>query len=310
MLAGSMNLSGPFTPKQHRLIRIHLALIPVYGWLLVVWTVYAVDVSVPGQLDRSGHIKGHDFAHFYVLGEIANDQTPGDLYSFEAQARRMDDLVPHYTNRFLPIHAPQVAVFFAPLARAPYERAVTLWLLLSAAIYAACCYAMWKSLPSLLTHGWIVALLAAAYPAFYALITFGQTSAFALLWFTLAFFALKHERPWLAGFALGSLAYKPTLVLVLPFAFLYARQYKVVIAACIAALLQFGVAWAYFGSDAVMGYVNNFRAAAEFTSLLEARPELMHSLKSFFSLLLPWPALAFAAYVATAFAFGALAVRT
>jgi hypothetical protein len=305
-----MNLSLPLTPQQHRLIRTHLALIPVYGWLVFVWTAYAIDISPTGRLDRSGHIKGHDFAHFYVLGEIARERATDDLYSFTAQAARMDRLVPNYQNRFLPIHAPQVALFFAPLAGLPYEKALVFWLTLSAITYAVSGWALWRALPNLRRFGWIVALLAVASPAFYALVTFGQTSAFALLWFTLGFLALRRGRPWLAGLALGTLFYKPTLVLVLPFAFLYARQFQVLLGAIVSALIQVTVVLAYFGKAAVIGYVHNFREAVASGTLLEARPELMHSLKAFFSILLPWPALALLCYAIAALIVFALAVRT
>jgi len=302
-------MSHSITPRQHRLIRMHLALIPVYAWLLFAWATYAVDISTTGRLDRSGHNKGHDFAHFYVLGEIARDRATDDLYSFEAQARRLDRVLPQFELRFLPVHSPQVAVFFAPLAGIAYERAVAIWLFISAGIYAGCCYALWAALPNLRTRGWLVALLAVAFPAFYSLIAAGQTSAFALLWITLGFIALKHKRPWLAGLALGSLIYKPTLVLVLPLAFIYARDYRVLAGASTAAVLQVAGTWLYFGHAAISGYVHNFRTVAEHLPRLEARPELMHSLKSFFSILLPWPIVANTLYVASALVVATIAVR-
>lgn len=305
-----MNLSRPLTPQQNRLIRIHLALIPVYGWLLLVWPAYALDLSAAGRLDRSGHIKGHDFAHFYVLGEIANEHATGDLYSFAAQAARIDRLVPNYEGRFLPIHSPQVALFFAPFARIPYEWALALWIALSVATYAVSCWVIWRSLPNLRRFGWIVVLLAAGFPAFYALVSFGQTSGFALLWFTLGFLALRGGRPWLAGLALGALFYKPTLGLVLPFAFLYARQFQVLLGALTGAVVQIAAVLAYFGKAAVIGYVDNFREAINSAPLLEARPELMHSLKPLFSNLLPSPTLALLCYAVAAVMVAVLAIRT
>ncbi len=45
----------------------------IHGLLLAVclWTVYAVDMSTPGLLDRNGLVKGTDFLHFYTLGTLA-----------------------------------------------------------------------------------------------------------------------------------------------------------------------------------------------------------------------------------------------
>ena len=60
MNADRMSQESWLTAKR---IRIH-------GLLLAVclWTVYAVDMSAPGLLDRNGLVKGTDFLHFYTLG--------------------------------------------------------------------------------------------------------------------------------------------------------------------------------------------------------------------------------------------------
>ena len=99
-------LTQPLSPESARRIRLHLLLLPVYGWILVVWTAYVIDISPAGHLNRSGHVKGHDFVHFYVLGQIADEGVAADLYDFDAQAARTDRLVPstpidssHFTAR-------------------------------------------------------------------------------------------------------------------------------------------------------------------------------------------------------------------
>ena len=249
MLPGSMKLTASPTPAQARRIRIHLALIPVYGWLLLVWTAYAIDLSPAGRLDRSGHIKGHDFAHFYVLGEIANDHAPADLYSFAAQARRMDRLVPEYENRFAPIHGPQMSLLFAPFARLPYVVALTVWLALAAVGYAVCCFFLWSHAPNLRPCRWVAVVLAAGYPPFYLLLAFGQSSTIALACVTAAYFALRARQPLLAGLALGSLFYKPSFGLALPFILLYGREWRMLLGAGVAVLLQLGAATAYYGAS-------------------------------------------------------------
>jgi hypothetical protein len=302
-------LNRPLSGDEQRVIRRHLLLIPVYAWIIVAWTAYAIDLSPRGHLDRSGHVKGHDFLHFYVQGEMARDRAATELYSFEAHAARADALVPEYPDRFLPVHPPQVALFFSPLAALPYGPALTVWLVVSAAVYLICCRALYRALPALHSYRGTITLLAVGFPAFYSLIAFGQTSAFALAWFTLTYFALRHHRPWLAGLALGALAYKPSLLVVIPFAWLAAGEYRMVAAAIGAAVVEFAAAYVYFGASAISGYVANFRSLAEHGSLLEARPELMHSLRSFFALLVPWPALAWIAYGLASGAVVWLAVR-
>ena len=99
-------LTEPLPPSVARRVQFHLALLPVYVWLIFAWTAYAVDISPAGRLDRSGHVKGHDFAHFYVLGQITVKGVPGDLYDFDTQAKRTDRLVPEYQDRFVPVYGP------------------------------------------------------------------------------------------------------------------------------------------------------------------------------------------------------------
>jgi alpha-1,2-mannosyltransferase len=294
-----MTPARPLSPRVARLIRIHLALIPVYGWLLLVWTTYAIDIGVPGRLDRSGHIKGHDFAHFYVLGQIANDHAADELYSFSAQAKRMDALVPHYENRFAPIHGPQMAVFFAPLARLSYERAVTIWLLLTAVGYAVCWWALWSASPRLRPYGWLAVILAAGYPAFYLLIAFGQNSVFAIGCVTAAYLALKAGRPWIAGFALGMLVYKPVFGFALPFVLLYGREWRMIGGAVLGVIVQLGVGAAYFGMAAMKEYFTSLRDVGSISGVLEPIPFQMQSLRSFFSVIVPSSNAAFAMYLVT-----------
>src|SRR5947207_3067522 len=93
-------LTQPIPPEQRRRIERQLALFPIYAWLLFVWASYAVDMSPAGRRDRSGHIKGHDFAHFYVLGEIAAERRPAALYDFADQSFRIDRLLPGYQGRY------------------------------------------------------------------------------------------------------------------------------------------------------------------------------------------------------------------
>jgi hypothetical protein len=304
-----MTQPGALTPAQHAWIRIHLALIPVYGWLLVVWTAYAIDISPAGRLDRSGHIKGHDFAHFYVLGQIANDRASAELYDFAAQAARMDRLVPDYENRFAPIHGPQLALFFAPLARLPYEVALAVWIAVTCAGYALCCALLWRAVPALQPYRWLAVVLAAGYPAFYLLIAFGQSSILALGCVTGAYFALRAKRPWLAGFALGSLIYKPSFGVVLPFVLLYGREWRMVAGAAFAACVQLGAAAAYFGAGILRPYVNALTHVGRIANVLEPIPYQMQSLRSFFSVLIPWPSVAWAGYLLASAAIIVLAAR-
>ena len=160
-----------------------------------LWSVYAFNIATPGLLDRNGLVKGTDFVHFYVLGSLALEHRGSALYNTLLQSEIAQSLVPSSQPLyFVALYGPQVSVFFAPLAHLPYGWALLIWSIINASIYALCCFVLWRACPNLRGHEATVAILAFAYPAFFHLIAWGQTSAPALLFFTLAYVALRSDR--------------------------------------------------------------------------------------------------------------------
>jgi len=286
--------------------------IRIHGLLLAVclWTIYAVDISTPGLIDRNGLVKGTDFLHFYTLGNLALHGRGDLLYDMRAQAELTHQFVSRAPDSvYVALYGPQMSLFFAPFARLPYGWALTAWLALNLLIYAFCCYAVWKKCPSLHAHRWTVVILAVAFPGLFHLFAWGQTSGLALLCFTLAFLALENDRPLLAGLAIGSLIFKPQLGLAAAVVFLFARQWKVVAGAVMAAALQLSVAWLHYGSEIMRNYWHALTHVKEVLPLLEPRLYQTHSLRSFWSLLLPWPRAAFTLYAVSTLAVLLFAIR-
>src|SRR5947207_593281 len=206
----------------------------IHGLLLAVclWTTYAVYISTPGLRDRYGLVKGTDFLHFYTLGGLALRGRGDLLYDMRAQAIVIRERVPQAGGDvYLPLYGPQVSLLFAPLARLPYGWALTAWLSFNVVIYALCCYAIWKRCANLQSYGWAVLILAVAFPGFFHLILWGQTSGLALLCFTLGFLAVNSERYFLAGLAIGSLIFKPQLALAAAAIFLFSVEWRTVLGA-------------------------------------------------------------------------------
>ena len=278
---------------------------------LCLWAVYAWNMSVPGLRDRNGLIKGADFLHFYTLGTLALRARGDLLYNIRGQAAVMEKLLPRTAGTFfVPLYGPQVSLLFAPLARLTYGVALPIWLLLNAAIYALCCSAVWrKTCPNLRRHGGTVLILALAFPGFFHLIAWGQTSGLALLLFTLAYFALRADRPFLAGLAIGSLIFKPQLGLAAAIVFVLAMNWKLVLGAVSAAAAQLTMGWAHYGAQVMRDYEHALLHVHDVLGWLEPRPYQMHSLRAFWSLLLPWEGVAFALYLASALAVLILTVR-
>jgi len=335
---------------------------------IALWLGYAATIATPGPRDRFGHLKGADFLHAYVLGTLALEHRGNALYNARAQRELGEQRVPASAgDYFLPVYAPQYSLIWAPLALLPYPSAAAIWIALSAAIYAAWCYAVWQTCPNLHAQGSTVALAAAAFPGFFALLTFGQNSALALAAFTATYFALRARRDLMAGLCLGLLAYKPQLALVPACVFATACLWprkpasdpfqnddpvlkghgfsraakraekeaalaaegapvdgrtvdesefattrgsasKVVAGALLSVLAQFAAAWAWYGPGPLSSYARVLTHISAAASILEPRPYLMHSLRAFWNLLLPWPTAAFALYILTAAAALALAI--
>jgi alpha-1,2-mannosyltransferase len=286
--------------------------IRIHGLLLALslWTIYAVDMSTPGLLDRNGLVKGTDFLHFYTLGRLALQGRGDLLYNMRAQAEMAREFVANAPDSlYVPLYGPQVSLFFAPFARLPYGYALTAWLAANALIYAFCCYAVWKTCPGLQTYRWTVLILAIAFPGFFHLLAWGQTAGLALLCFTLAYLALRRKHALLAGLAIGSLIFKPQLGLAAAVVFVCAREWKVVAGAVMTASIQLAAAWTHYGSAVMNTYLHALRHLEEVLPLLEPRLYQTHSLRSFWSLLLPWPRVAFGLYVVSAVAILVLTVR-
>lgn len=276
---------------------------------LCLWSIYVWNIATPGLHDRSGNLKGTDFLHLYTLGSIAVAHRGADLYDIDAQAALAAERVPEAAGiRYLPLYPPQVSIFFAPLAHLPYQWALIVWWVSSASIYVGCCYAFWHACPHLHEHLGTVIVLAVAYPGFFHLIAWGQTSAPALACFTLAFFLLRDKREFTAGLVLGCLIFKPQLGLAAAIVFASIGAWKTVLGALLSAVAQLSVGVLYYGIEPLRQWVRTLRALPGLLPLLEPKLYQTHSLRTFWSMLLPWPEFSFAIYVLSAAAMLGLTV--
>jgi alpha-1,2-mannosyltransferase len=278
---------------------------------LCLWSVYIWNMATPGLIDRAGNFKGTDFLHFYTLGSLALAHCGADLYDMQAQSELAAQRVPAAAGiRYLPLYPPQVSIFFAPFARMSYSCALVLWLSISTLIYGVCCYAIWRACPNLRNYKLTVLVLAVAFPAFWHLIAWGQTSALALACFTLAFFALRAQRGFLAGLALGCLVFKPQLALAAGIVFLITLRWRVITGAIFSAAAQFGVAWLYYGIVPLRQWIRMLLDAPRLLPLLEPRIYQTHSLRTFWTMLIPWPPASLALYIISAIFILSVAVAS
>ena len=268
---------------------------------VTIWAFYVWTIATPTLRDRNGNIKGTDFLHFYTLGSLAIARQGGDLYNMRAQADVAAQRVPDAAGiRYLPLYPPQVSLVFAPLAHLSYGRALALWWLCTALIYGACCYWIWRVCPNLREFGGTVALVAMAFPAFFHLIAWGQTSALALACFTAGFLLLRDQREFAAGLALGCLIFKPQLGLPAAVVFIVSGRWRLAAGAALSAAAQIAAAIAYYGVDPFRSWLRMLRAVPGLLGSFEPRPYQTHCLRTFWSMLVPWNGVALGLYVVSA----------
>jgi hypothetical protein len=278
---------------------------------LCLWSVYFWNMATPCLFDRAGNFKGTDFLHFYTLGSLALAHRGVDLYNMQAQSELAAQRIPAAAGiHYLPLYPPQVSIFFAPFARVSYPRALILWLTTTTLIYGLCCYAIWRVCPNLRDQKFTVLILVLALPAFWHLIAWGQTSALALACFTLAFFSLRAQREFMAGLALGCLVFKPQLALAATLIFLITIRWRVIAGALLSAAAQLTAAWLYYGLDPLREWIRMLLDTPRLLPLLEPRPYQTHSLRTFWTILIPWPPASLALYVISAIFVLAVAVVT
>ena len=276
---------------------------------LCLWSVYCWNIATPGLLDRARNIKGTDFLHFYTLGTLALAHRGADLYNMQAQSSLLAQRVPEAAAiMYLPLYPPQVSLFFAPFGLVPYTTALVLWLSFSSLIYAACCYAVWRTCPNLRSHGFTVLILALAFPAFWHLIAWGQTSALALACFTATYFALRAKQEFVAGLLLGCLIFKPQLAIAAAIVFLVTFHWKIIGGALLSAGSQLFAACLYYGAAPLRDWMRTLLNLPHLLPLLEPRLYQTHSLRTFWTLLIPWPAASLALYLISAFVVSVLTI--
>jgi hypothetical protein len=268
---------------------------------LCLWSVYFWNIATPGLRDRGQNLKGTDLVHLYTLGSVALQHRGADLYNMDAQAELTAQRVPAANGiRYIPLYPPQVSMFLSPLARLSYSWALIVWCALSTLLYAVCCYAFSRACSGLHGAEWTVVILAAAFPGFFHLIAWGQTSAIALACFTLMFFLLRGEREFLAGLVLGCLMFKPQLGLAAAVVFIARGRWKVVFGAAASAAAQFAAAWMYYGFGPLKEWFLTMNHVSVAMPVLEPRPYQTHSLRTFWSMLIPSSGVSLALYIITA----------
>ena len=303
-----------------RRIRAHATILVV-----CLWGVCAIDFLVPGAFDRAGNIKFQDFLSFYISGQLIGQGRSADLYNQPARDAEMltvvrthvatdpfvrpDDAKPvSRESAFSPavptsvrlpnLYGPQFSLLFVPLARFRFLVAAQVWVAFSLIGFFACIHLVLRSCPSLLQYARTVMLCAAAFPPLFHFFVRGQNSVLVLVCFTAAYLSFRTQHNWLAGIAFGFLIFKPQFLVAIPLVLLLSRAWKPFVALLVSAAAQLAFTWIYFGPAVMHAYLATLwhLSSVVNTAELSLAPIQMHSMRSFWSLLIPWPGVALALY--------------
>jgi hypothetical protein len=225
-------LDAPGTARSTRVARALLVALGI-----------AFLISVAGS-DGSGAAVGRlggDYPAFHAAGEMVLAGEGDHLYDPRRQADAQAGLYGDEDDGgYLPFaYPPAVALAYAPLAALPYPVAYVVQV---AAMFVALVVALRLLGPRLAPAAVPMVVVVAGALTFLPMfrsVTAGQSTALALLLVVVAWREIEGDRDWLAGIALGLLAYKPQYAAVFLFVALVARRWRVLVGAAVGA----GAVW-------------------------------------------------------------------
>ncbi|MET0294588.1 MAG: glycosyltransferase family 87 protein [Phenylobacterium sp.] len=213
--------------------------------LLIAWLL----VTSKGGVDAGGKPLGSDFVAFYTAGGFAGQGRPERAYDLLSMGQAQSAAVPGNRYVFGWYYPPAFQMLVAPLARLPYAAALGVWVAATLALFLAL-------VRRISDHPW-APLLALAFPATLLNVLHGQNGflnatllGFGLLWLD--------RRPWLAGAALGLLAYKPHFGVLLPLLLAVQGRWRSFASAAAAAVGLCAISYLALGSEVWTAFLGNF----------------------------------------------------
>jgi hypothetical protein len=229
----------------------------VRGYCLIILSVNLVMLGmtfIRMPLTVFGAPFGSDFAEFYSTGKIINEYGAHRLYDLNLQDKLVHEAVPVSPDISIPyVYLPFLALLFAPLARLSFAWAYLAWLVVSTALYVSAVLLALRLNPTM-PRG-LTLLVALAFPPFCMYVLGGgQVSAVGCFVFAIALYLGNTGQSFLSGLALALLLYKPSLVVVIVPALIFARQFRVLAGFACGSICLCIVSWWMIGSEELIHY--------------------------------------------------------
>jgi len=218
-----------------------------------LWAFIILYLAVGGHWILSAYLWGHglykkgmpvgiDFADYYAVSTLCIEGTPAPVYDPTKLNATINRLTGADTSRnwWNCSYPPSALLMMLPLALLPYS--VSLWLWLSITLGIALLI-LWRISPHPATIK-----LAFAFPGTFLNFMWGQNS-FLSVCFLGGGLLLLDRFPFVGGFLLGLMSYKPQLALLIPVALVGGKRWKALSGAAVAALSVVFLSVLVFGSE-------------------------------------------------------------
>ncbi len=245
--------------NKNRLVVYSRLFVAVYALGLLAWLIARVWLA-----EISVATLRNDFAALWSVGHMALEGRASEAYVPELALAAEAELVPEHEVRLPWFYPPPVFALIAPLAALPFLPAFFLWTGGGLACLAWSVRALAPSTPAV----WL--LLAS--PGLFWILRFGQTGVLAAALLGGALFFMARGRPVAAGVLIGLLTFKPHLGLLIPFALIAGRQWRVLAAAALTTLALAAASALAFGAEVWP----RFLEAMEVAMAMQSRGALPH----------------------------------
>jgi hypothetical protein len=236
---------------------IFLLLLFLWGYQYLLsggYWIIAGLLTKPGLTDLMGKPLGSDFVAFYAGSKLALGGDPAGIYAI-AKLHSLEKAVIGTEVGLRPWHYPPSFLNWVfPLALLPYGAAFTLWIL-------PAWYGSARLVGRIAPHPLTPWLFLSFQPAINNLF-YGQNGFLSTVLLGGGLLLLD-GRPWLGGFVLGLLSYKPQLAMLIPVALVAGRNWRALGGAAISAIGSVLISLLIFGVEPWQAFVRNLPYATE-----------------------------------------------
>lgn len=222
-------------------------------WFRAVDQIVAGLRKGPGFTDLAGFPVGSDFVAFWAAARLALDGDPAAAYSSEklypVETQAIGAKIPPFRWNY----PPTFQLLVLPLGFLPYLAAAATWMGLTLMGYL-------KVLRSLAPNP-LTPWLFLAFPPAVNNLFYGQNGFLSALLVGGGLLLLE-DSPWLGGFLLGLLTYKPQLAVLIPVALLAGRRWRALGGAAVAAAGLALASLVLLGPGVWSAFFNNLSQAA------------------------------------------------